>query len=223
MAGAIMPESTSFRNIFIEKIEDVALVLLLPLFFVYTGLKTDIGLLNDAEMWKITGVIILVAVTGKFIGSALAAKFVGQNWKDSLTIGALMNTRGLMELVVLNIGLELGVLSDEIFAMLVIMALVTTFMTGPALDLINWLFRSKSAGNVSEEIKEAGKYKVLFSFGVPESGRSLLKLANSLTRKWSPIRALRPCTSHPQTSCLRMIPRSMKRKALPLLFKKLKS
>lgn len=183
MAGAIMPESTSFRNIFIEKVEDVALVLLLPLFFVYTGLKTDIGLLNDAEMWKITGVIILVAVTGKFIGSALAAKFVGQNWKDSLTIGALMNTRGLMELVVLNIGLELGVLSDEIFAMLVIMALVTTFMTGPALDLINWLFRSKSAGNVSEEIKEAGKYKVLFSFGVPESGRSLLKLANSLTKK----------------------------------------
>ncbi|SUJ24530.1 K(+)/H(+) antiporter [Sphingobacterium spiritivorum] len=140
MAGAIMPENKKFRHIFIEKVEDVALVLLLPLFFVYTGLRTQIGLLNDIELWKTTGWIILVAVAGKFIGSALAARFVGQNWKDSLTIGALMNTRGLMELVVLNIGYDLGVLSPEIFAMLVVMALLTTFMTGPALDFINWAF-----------------------------------------------------------------------------------
>ena len=144
MAGAIMPENVKFRSIFIEKIEDVALVLLLPLFFVFTGLRTEIGLLNDPYLWSITGLIILVAVTGKFIGSALAAKFVGQNWKDSLAIGALMNTRGLMELVVLNIGYDLGVLGPEIFAMMVIMALLTTFMTGPALDVINWAFRSRS-------------------------------------------------------------------------------
>ena len=104
MAGAIMPDNARFRNLFIEKIEDVALVLLLPLFFVFTGLRTQIGLLNDVYLWKITGLIILAAVIGKFVGSALAARFVGQNWKNSLTIGALMNTRGLMELVVLNIG-----------------------------------------------------------------------------------------------------------------------
>lgn len=183
MAGAIMPESTKFRNIFVEKVEDVALVLLLPLFFVFTGLRTEIGLLNEGRLWLVTGAIILVAVIGKFIGSALAAKFVGQSWKDSFTIGALMNTRGLMELVVLNIGYDLGVLSPEIFAMLVIMALVTTFMTGPALDLINWMFKSKSEEEIPEEVKEAGKYKVLFSFGAPEAGRSLLKLANSLTKK----------------------------------------
>lgn len=130
MAGAIMPENTKFRNIFIEKVEDVALVVLLPLFFVFTGLRTEIGLLNHGHLWMTAGLIILVAVIGKFIGSALTAKFLRIGWKDSLTIGALMNTRGLMELIVLNIGYDLGVLSPEIFAMMVIMALFTTFMTG---------------------------------------------------------------------------------------------
>src|SRR5690606_23331427 len=122
MAGAIMPDNVKFRDLFIEKVEDVALVLLLPLFFVFTGLRTQIGLINDPHLWSITGMIILVAVVGKFVGSALTAKFVGQKWKDSLAIGALMNTRGLMELVVLNIGYDLGVLTPEVFAMMVIMA-----------------------------------------------------------------------------------------------------
>ena len=182
MAGAIMPENIKFRNIFIEKVEDVALVLLLPLFFVFTGLRTEIGLLNDSYLWKVTGLIILVAVVGKFIGSAIAAKFVGQNWKDSLTIGALMNTRGLMELVVLNIGYDLGVLTPEIFAMMVIMALVTTFMTGPALDLINWSFKSNQI-EIPVEISQINKFKVLVSFGNPERGKSLLRLAHGLIRK----------------------------------------
>jgi len=181
MAGAIMPENIKFRNIFIEKVEDVALVLLLPLFFVFTGLRTEIGLLNDPYLLKVTGVIILVAVVGKFLGSAFAAKFVGQSWKDSLSIGALMNTRGLMELVVLNIGYDLGVLTPEIFAMMVIMALVTTFMTGPALDLIDWIFKSKQ-DEVPYEISQINKFKVLVSFGNAERGKSLLKLANSLIK-----------------------------------------
>jgi Kef-type K+ transport system membrane component KefB len=182
MAGAIMPTNTKFRNIFIEKVEDVALVLLLPLFFVFTGLRTQIGLLNDPYLWKVTGLIILVAVVGKFVGSAFAARFVGQSWKDSLTIGALMNTRGLMELVVLNIGYDLGVLTPEIFAMMVIMALVTTFMTGPALDLINRFFRSPKT-TVPDAIARLGKYRVLISFGNPEMGRPLLRLAHALVRK----------------------------------------
>ncbi len=182
MAGAIMPENVKFRNIFIEKIEDVALVLLLPLFFVFTGLRTEIGLLNDPYLWKITGLIIIVAVAGKFIGSALAAKFVGQSWKDSLSIGALMNTRGLMELVVLNIGYDLGVLSPEIFAMMVIMALVTTCMTGPALDIINWAFKSKTE-KIENEFNQISKFKILISFGNPERGKSLLRLANGLVKK----------------------------------------
>ena len=182
MAGTIMPDNLKFRNILIEKIEDVALVLLLPLFFVFTGLRTEIGLLNDLFLWKITGLIIVVAVIGKFAGSALAAKFVGQSWKDSLSIGALMNTRGLMELVVLNIGYDLGVLSPQIFAMMVIMALVTTFMTGPALDLINRVFR-KEPNVAFEEISQINKYKVLISFANPDKGKILLLLANSLVKK----------------------------------------
>ena len=182
MTGAIMPDNAKFRRIIIDKIEDVSVILLLPLFFVFTGLRTQIGLINDPYLWKITGLIILVAVVGKFIGSALAAKFVGQTWRDSLTIGALMNTRGLMELIVLNIGLDLKVLSPEIFTMMVIMALVTTFMTGPALDLINFIFKTKNE-ILPEEIKTNEKYKILISFGNAERGKSLLRLANSLVKR----------------------------------------
>ena len=143
IAGVIMPSSFSFRKIVIDKIEDVSIILLLPLFFVITGLRTQIGLINEGHLWVTFGWILLVAVAGKFGGSALAARMVGQSWKDSLSIGVLMNTRGLMQLIVLNIGYDLGILSPEIFAMMVLMALVTTFMTGPALDLINWLMKEK--------------------------------------------------------------------------------
>lgn len=182
MTGVIMPDITKFRNLFIEKVEDVSLILLLPLFFVYTGLRTEIGLINDPLLWQVTGLIILVAVIGKFFGSALAAKFVGQNWRDSLTIGALMNTRGLMELIVLNIGLDLKVLSPEVFTMMVIMALVTTSMTGPALNLINFIFKTKDV-NVLDEVSSGKKYRILLSFGNNEKGKSLLRLANSLVKK----------------------------------------
>ncbi|WP_415877639.1 cation:proton antiporter [Chryseobacterium aquaticum] len=182
MAGAIMPENAKFRSLFIDKVEDVALVLLLPLFFVFTGLRTQIGLLNESHLWITAGGIILVAVVGKFAGSALTAKFLGINWKESLTIGALMNTRGLMELIVLNIGYDLGVLSPEIFAMMVIMALFTTFMTGPALNLINYIFKSKNDEDHINSDNDS-KYRVLLSFDNPESGSTLLKLANDFTHK----------------------------------------
>lgn len=182
MTGAIMPDLTKIRKIIIEKVEDVALILLLPLFFVFTGLRTQIGLINDVYLWQVTGLIIGVAVVGKFFGSALAAKFVGQNWRDSLTIGALMNTRGLMELVVLNIGYDLGVLSTEVFTMMVIMALVTTFMTGPAIDLINFIFKRKEV-LIPNEIIENSKFKILISFGNNEKGKSLLRLASSFVKK----------------------------------------
>lgn len=180
MTGAIMPDNARFRHIFVEKVEDVAVVLFLPLFFVYTGLRTEIGLLNDIYLWKITGLIILVAVIGKFVGSALASKFVGQSWKNSLIIGALMNTRGLMELIVLNIGYELGVLTSEVFAMMVIMALFTTFMTGPILDLINYIFKNNDKR--SEEIIQDTKFKILFYFSDSNTGKQLLKLASKLIK-----------------------------------------
>ncbi len=174
IAGVVMPFKEDFRRMLTEKIEDVSLILLLPLFFVSTGLKTQIGLLNEGNLWYICAGVIGIAIIGKFIGSALAAKLVGQSWKDSLAIGALMNTRGLMELVVLNIGYDLGILSKEIFAMMVLMALVTTFMTGPILDILNLQFFSAR----SEE--RSSVRKILLSFASPVSGVRLLELASFL-------------------------------------------
>jgi Kef-type K+ transport system membrane component KefB len=178
MAGVIMPDNQKFRQIIIEKIEDVALVLLLPLFFVYTGLRTQVGLLNEPGLWAICGLVILVAVVGKFGGSSFAARITGQSWKDSLTIGALMNTRGLVELVALNIGYDLGVLTPEIFTILVIMALITTVMTAPALHAIEKLFAGKNI-TVQDSMAEPA-YNILISFGNPEMGRLLLWLVNKL-------------------------------------------
>ena len=139
-----MPTPGGFRKLLASRIEDVSLVILLPLFFAFTGLKTQVGLLNDGPAWLVFGLIILVAVAGKFGGSMFAAKFTGQSWPDSFSIGALMNTRGLVELIVLNIGYDLGVLSPTVFTMMVLMALVTTFMTSPALALINSLSRGRA-------------------------------------------------------------------------------
>lgn len=150
MAGIVMPPSLSFRKILIDKMKYVSIGLLLPLFFAFSGLRTQIGLLNDAYTWIICLIIIAVAVAGKFGGSMLAARFVGQSWKNSLVIGALMNTRGLMELIVLNIGYDLGVLTPTVFAMMVLMALVTTFMTGPTLDLIDAISKSRKKSRLAK-------------------------------------------------------------------------
>jgi Kef-type K+ transport system membrane component KefB/anti-sigma regulatory factor (Ser/Thr protein kinase) len=140
MAGVMMPSSTSSRlkELIAPRLEYVSLLVLLPLFFALTGLRTEIGLLNNSEAWLVCGAIIIVAVLGKLFGSAFAAKYMGFNWKDSLSLGILMNTRGLMELVALNIGYEMGILSTELFTMFVIMALVTTMMTGP---MLQWVTR----------------------------------------------------------------------------------
>lgn len=140
LAGVIMPKNFHFVHALTEKLEDVAVVLLLPLFFAFTGLRTSIGLLNGAEMWFFCGLIILVAVAGKFGGSTLAARASGVPWREASALGILMNTRGLMELVVLNIGLDIGILSPTMFTLMVIMALVTTFMTAP---LLQWIYFGK--------------------------------------------------------------------------------
>jgi Kef-type K+ transport system membrane component KefB len=135
LAGAIMPAHPEFRQQLRDRFESVSAVFLLPVFFAYTGLRTEIGLLNDASSWLVCGGIILVAVAGKLLGSMLAARWSGSSWHDAFVLGALMNTRGLMELVALNVGYDLGILSPRIFTMLVLMALVTTAMTGPLIDL----------------------------------------------------------------------------------------
>lgn len=129
--GAILPRHGGLADALAAKIEDVVVVLFLPLFFAYSGLRTEIGLLDSAEDWLVCGAIIVAASAGKFGGSAIAARLTGLPWKEASVIGVLMNTRGLMELIVLNIGLDLGVISTRLFTMMVVMALVTTFITTP--------------------------------------------------------------------------------------------
>jgi Kef-type K+ transport system membrane component KefB len=155
VAGAMMPADAAFRRALRERLESISSVFLLPLFFAYTGLRTEIGLLNDVSSWLICLTIILVATIGKLGGSAIAARWTGLPWRDAIALGALMNTRGLMELIALNVGYDLGILTPEIFAMMVLMALVTTAMTGPLLSLtLNW-GRSRSlapAGPMAREM-----------------------------------------------------------------------
>lgn len=150
VAGVVMPSNFHFREQLTHKIEDVTLFILLPLFFVATGLKTEIGLINDISSWLICLLIIAVGVFGKIAGSVTLSRVIGLNWKNSFIIGALMNTRGLMELVVLNIGLDLGILSPKIFSMMVIMAVFTTFMTSPFLNIIDKIFKKDNDRDISD-------------------------------------------------------------------------
>lgn len=179
LAGVIMPEIPNFRKLIIEKIEDLSLTLLLPLFFVYTGLRTEIGLLNTPYLWGVTGLVVVYAIVGKFVGSTFSARFMGESWRDSLSIGTLMNTRGLMEIVVLNIGFELGILPKPVFVMLVLMALITTFMTTPLLALIQKIFPEKNLEEKYKNQKAQGIFKVLIALGNPENGKSLLNVAKT--------------------------------------------
>lgn len=141
LAGVVMPSPVGFRSFLSERIETFVTSSFLPLFFAFTGLRAQVGLLNDWESWLLCLGIISVAIAGKAGGSMLAARWTGLSWLDSFSIGALMNTRGLVELIVLNIGYDLGILPGRIFAIMVLMALVTTGLTGPLLSLIELLKR----------------------------------------------------------------------------------
>ncbi len=135
--GAIIPREGGLAEALAEKLEDVAVVLLLPLFFAYSGLRTQIGLLSGGSDWAICGLIIVLACAGKFGGGTVAARLTGLRWREASAVGLLMNTRGLVELIVLNLGLDLGVISPKLFTMMVVMALVTTVLTTP---LLRWIY-----------------------------------------------------------------------------------
>jgi len=148
LMGAIMPKEHRFVRYVMDRFETITVTLLLPLFFAFTGLRTNIGLVKGPEMWTYCGLIILVATVGKLGGSTLASWLSGMPLRESAGLGTLMNTRGLMELVILNIGLDIGVISPALFSMMVLMALVTTFMTTPVLRLI-----------CARELEESGFYR----------------------------------------------------------------
>lgn len=134
--GALIPHDSPLARVVVGKLTDVVVVLFLPLFFAFTGLRTQVGLVNGFEQWLLCVLVIAVAIAGKFGGSYAAARFTGLPVRESLALGALMNTRGLMELVVLNVGLDLKIISPTLFAMMVLMALVTTTLTTPVLYLL---------------------------------------------------------------------------------------
>jgi Kef-type K+ transport system membrane component KefB len=180
LAGVVMPSDIKFRQIMAEKVEAVALSLFLPLFFVLTGLKTEIGLLNSLGLWGMCGIFILVAVVGKFGGAAVSARFVGESWKNSFYIGVLMNTRGLMELVVLTIGYEMNILSPTLFTMLILMTLFTTFMTAPLLFFIKSFYRGRSKLAALKKREYAKTFKVLLSFGRAGNGQIMLNVAQQM-------------------------------------------
>ncbi|MDR1919333.1 MAG: cation:proton antiporter [Tannerellaceae bacterium] len=181
IAGVVMPANIKFRKILTEKVEDVSLVLFLPLFFVSTGLRTQIDLLNTPELWWMCGIMTLAAIAGKFGGAFFSARVVGESFKNSLYIGALMNTRGLMELVVLTIGYEMHILPPPVFVMLVLMTLVTTFMTAPLIAFIRFCFHKHSM--LQEEKMHPqieGVFKVLLSFGRAGNGQIMLDVAHQM-------------------------------------------
>src|SRR5579862_480824 len=136
MMGAIMPKEARFTRELVDKVEDFAVVFLLPIYFAYTGLRTRIGLLDTPQLWLECTLVIALATAGKFGGSTVVARLTGLGWREACALGVLMNTRGLMELIILNVGFDLGVISPALFAMMVLMAIVTTLATTPVLARI---------------------------------------------------------------------------------------
>jgi Kef-type K+ transport system membrane component KefB len=159
LMGAIMPKEPKFVRYVVDRFETITVTLLLPLFFAFTGLRTNVGLVRGPEMWMYCALIVLVATAGKLGGSMVASWIAGMPLREAAGLGTLMNTRGLMELVILNIGLDIKIISPALFSMMVIMALVTTFMTTPVLELIcpDKMLRDSAAQELGGEEPPLGK------------------------------------------------------------------
>lgn len=185
MLGLVMPEDLSFRKIVTDKVEDVSLLLFLPLFFVSSGLQTELGLIDSPEMWILLAIFTGIAIVGKVGGTYISARASGVRPKESLYLGAFMNTRGLMELVVLSIGYEMQILPPGFYAVLVLMTVITTVMTMPMVHAIDQVIAWKEKRRKRTIIpdKQTGGMKVLLSFGRASSGANLLRLASELLRR----------------------------------------
>ncbi|MGI9120397.1 MAG: cation:proton antiporter [Acidimicrobiales bacterium] len=185
LLGVVMPRSEGLVQQVRERIEDVTVLFLLPVFFVVVGLSTSIGLLNQAVLWWAALLILVIAVVGKWAGSMLAARACGTGWRNATALGALMNTRGLTEIVILTIGASLGVVSPALFTIMVVMALVTTFMATPLLGLIyprQVIDRASAAPN-RPLLQSAFDYRVLVGVGTPGRSDALLNVARDLCRR----------------------------------------
>lgn len=177
LIGAVMPKHAGLTRELAQKTEDFVLTFLLPIFFAYSGLRTQIGLLNRPFLWLLCGLVVAVAIAGKYFGTYFAARVSGIDKREAAALGWLMNTRGLTELIVLNIGLSLNVISPLLFTMLVIMALVTTFMTSPLLEWVypKQLIRQNVVQSIADETKP--DYRILVPIANPKSQKGLIRLA----------------------------------------------
>jgi Kef-type K+ transport system membrane component KefB len=149
MAGVCFPRTEHLQKALRARIYMIVSVLFLPLFFALTGMRTRLDLLNSASIWLWTAVVLVVAVAGKMGGAVLAARWTGQSWQNAVALGALLNTRGLVELIALNIAYNAHVFSPTLFTMLVVMALITTMMTMPILNLLGVGSRGREVRNIS--------------------------------------------------------------------------
>lgn len=147
VAGVIMPKDDALVRELLRRMQDLTVIFLLPVYFAFTGVRTSFGALGDPQAWVFVLLILGVAVAGKVVGPGLAARLSGMSWRDAGAIGVLMNTRALMELIIINVALDLGVITPELFSMMVVMALVTTAMTTPLLD---WLIPAPTTEPVAE-------------------------------------------------------------------------
>lgn len=177
--GAMMPREPRFVRLITDRLEDFTVIFLLPIFFASAGLSTRLGLLNTPQLWGFAALITGVACLGKFGGSAVAARISGIPWREASAIGVLMNTRGLMELVILTIGLQLHVITDAVFAMMVIMALVTTAMTTP---ILHWVYPARLFETTPvDEQTAAAEFGVLVPVSRPESSTGLARIVAAMS------------------------------------------
>jgi Kef-type K+ transport system membrane component KefB/nucleotide-binding universal stress UspA family protein len=194
LIGAAMPKNEGMVREIAQKTEDFVLIFLLPVFFVYSGLKTKIGLIDSPYLWLICAVILAVAIIGKYVGVYFTAKSLGLPKREASVLGWLMNTRGLTELIVLNIGLQLGVINDLLFAMLVIMALTTTFMTSP---LVEWtypkkLLRQQTLDTMAPVITPVTDYRILVPVANPKTQKSLIEFAVAIAHNPAEMSTVHP-------------------------------
>lgn len=178
LVGVTMPKHPGLTRELAQKTEDFVLTFLLPVFFAYSGLRTQIGLLNRPSLWGLCAIVVAVAIVGKYVGTYVAARVSGVEKREASALGWLMNTRGLTELIVLNIGLSLNVISPLLFTMLVIMALVTTFMTSPLLEFI--YPKQQIRQHLVNQPAVSDQYHVLVPIANPTTQRGLIELAMSI-------------------------------------------
>lgn len=208
-AGVIMPRNLTFKKILNDRIEDVTVAFFLPLLFLYVGVNTNLFLLFEDKAWMLCGLVLVAAIVGKFTGVSFTAKTLGMKWKESFLLGMLLNTRGLMGLIVISMGYQLGVFPQTLFTILVVLVFLANALTNPTMDI--FLSRKALAKDSAPQTPKTDQFKILVSFGIPKMGSTLLRLADQLTQRTN---------DHPEITALHITPSSEVKPLDAILFEK---